>query len=158
MAKGANKRLKNGLTIKQQKFTDIVIKQISNGESPNLTEAAAQVYDVKERDSASAIGTQNFQNLTIREQIDTALERTGLTSSKVVDNLAKLANAVPEKYSDATILKANLAVADLLGWQLGNKMAGSFKKITRTVTFDEAKKSIVSLTESATEFITEAEA
>jgi len=58
MAKG------NKLTIKQRKW---IKKYIETG---NATEAAMQVYDCKDRESAGTIGSENLQKLAFSELMD----------------------------------------------------------------------------------------
>lgn len=49
----------------------------------NATEAAARVYDVSNRESASAIGGENLRKLTIVE----IMEKNGLTDEKITQTL-----------------------------------------------------------------------
>jgi hypothetical protein len=65
------------LTVKQRKWID---KYIELG---NATEAAMQVYDCKDRDSARAIGAENLSKLIIAE----LMEEKGLTDIKLINKL-----------------------------------------------------------------------
>ena len=60
---------KDDLTLKQRKWIKEYIK------TGNATEAAMRVYDCKDRESASAIGTQNLGKLSIPD----LMEDMGLT-------------------------------------------------------------------------------
>lgn len=64
-------------TIKEKKFLQEFIK------TGNATEAAARVYDVKNRKNARAMGTETLAKLDITE----IMEEKGLTDEKIVDTL-----------------------------------------------------------------------
>ena len=57
------------LTIKQRKFIDRVV------ETGNATESASQVYDVKNRNSANAIGAENLAKPSIKDEIEDRLRK-----------------------------------------------------------------------------------
>lgn len=61
------KKKQRQLTIKQRKFVDEVVK------SWNATEAASKVYKVKNRTTASAIGTENLWKPLIKASIEDRL-------------------------------------------------------------------------------------
>jgi len=67
--KPAKKKKGDNLTLKQRKWIKEYIK------TGNATEAAMRVYDCKDRESASAIGTQNLGKLSFPE----LMEEMGLT-------------------------------------------------------------------------------
>lgn len=69
------------LTIKQGKF---VQKLIDTG---NGTEAATQVYNVKNRNTAHTIASENLRKPTIQQAIRQALETEGLTLKSSIKNL-----------------------------------------------------------------------
>ena len=69
MAKGDN------LTLKQRRWIKEYI------ETGNATEAAARVYDVKDRESAGTIGTENLQKLAMSD----LMEEMGLTDVALIN-------------------------------------------------------------------------
>ena len=66
---------KEDLTLKQRKWIKEYIK------TGNATEAAMRVYDCKDRESASAIGTQNLGKLSIPD----LMEDMGLTDAALMN-------------------------------------------------------------------------
>jgi phage terminase small subunit len=112
---GRARKLKNGLTQKQTKFKNIILKQIADGETMNATEAAAIAYDVKDRKVAGSMGEENMKKPEIQRTIQEELEKHGATPSTIAGNLTKLANGTPEKYDASTILKANIEILKLQG-------------------------------------------
>lgn len=64
----------DGLTLKQRKWLQAYL------ETGNATEAAWQVYDCKDRDSASAIGSENLRKLSFSE----ILEAGGVTDAELI--------------------------------------------------------------------------
>ena len=107
--------LENGLTPKQQKFTNIVLKQIKETGETNLTKAALQSYDTTDYGTARMIGSENLTKPTIKQTIQEALESVGLTSHAIADNLKHFANARPEKISADVALKGNIELLKLIG-------------------------------------------
>lgn len=65
------------LTLKQRKWLDVYLQ------TGNATEAAMQVYDCKDRNSASVIGTENLAKLSYLD----FLEEAGLTDKLLLDKL-----------------------------------------------------------------------
>ena len=109
------KKMRNGLTPKQDAFTKVVLKQIADKGEANLTQAALQVYDTTSTKSASVIASNNLGIISIREQIEQALISKGLTLDVITGNIGNLANSKPEKVSGDTILKANIELMKLQG-------------------------------------------
>ena len=70
-------------TIKEKKFAKEYIK------TGNATEAAARVYDVKDRNSAKSIGGENLTKLDFADLMD----EKGLTDEKLVGKLSELLEA-----------------------------------------------------------------
>lgn len=161
MAKpGRSKTLSNGLTPKQDRFAKEIIKQIEAGENPNATAAAMTAYDVKDRSVANAIGSENLAKPSIQEELESALSVNGLSTESVMANLQRLANAVPEKHTDATILKTNLAILDLLGHGKSSKkgkITWTVKQKVQGLSYDEAKQRVTQMSSITTEFITDAD-
>lgn len=89
------------LTIKQKKWIKAYM------ETGNATEAAMQVYDCSDRNSARAIGGENLANLSI----DKVMEAQGLTDEFLIEKLNEglqatkviSANIVQIKSDDPTV-------------------------------------------------------
>lgn len=67
------------LTLKQRKWLDLYIK------TGNATEAAMQVYDCKDRETAATIGWENIRKLDFSE----LMEESGLTDQLLNTKLAE---------------------------------------------------------------------
>ena len=80
------------LTIKQRKFLDVYIQ------TGNASEAAMQSYDVKDRTSARAIGTENLAKLS--NVVRHIMEERGLTLPSMVDTVKEAQKAM--KWNDFT--------------------------------------------------------
>ena len=106
-----------GLTIKEAKF---VKKYIDIG---NATEAIAQTYNTKSRKSAGLMARIIKKKPHIQEAIRLSLQKKGLTSDTLADNIAYLANARPEKITADVILRANIEAL---------KLQGAYEKVNRT--------------------------
>lgn len=109
------------LTPKQAKFATIVLKQIKEDGSPNYSKAVMESYDVKNINSASSIAADNLQNITIREQVQKALSKQGLTLDKIVGNLDYFASAKPESVSADSAIRANVELLKLQDAYPGTK-------------------------------------
>ncbi len=59
-------------TPKQKKFARVYV------DTGNLTEAAAQAYDVKHRDSARTLGTQNLAKRSVKQLIESYAPKAAL--------------------------------------------------------------------------------
>jgi phage terminase small subunit len=70
------------MTTKQKVFAK---KYIQN--KFNATETAMQVYNVKNRVSAGAVGSKNLQNAKIQSEIQRLLDTAGLTKNKIFEHL-----------------------------------------------------------------------
>lgn len=156
---GGAKRMRNGLTQKQNKFKDIVLQQIRDGKQINATEAAAQTYDVKSRDVANAIGAENLANPSIKLTIEQELDKIGATSSQILWNLNKMANATPEKYDASTILKANIEIMKLRGMVKTDQTQNfslTFNQQVNNLTFKEIEEELAMMRATNEELVTEA--
>lgn len=71
---------KRKLTLKERKWLKIYLQ------TGNATEAAAQVYDVKDRNSANAIGSENLAKLSNLE-LDNLMDEMGLDDISLVQVL-----------------------------------------------------------------------
>ena len=77
MHKTLQSKTKNEPTLKQRKWLQVYIK------TGNATEAAMQVYDCKDRDSAATIGYENVQKL----DYPAFLEASGITDKLLTDKI-----------------------------------------------------------------------
>ena len=80
---GARINKSTNLTIKEAKF---VKKYIETG---NGTEAANQVYDVKDRRTAWGVAQQNMRRPRVREALDKAMREQKLTPAYIVQAMKK---------------------------------------------------------------------
>lgn len=143
MARGGQKKMKNGLTPKENAFTQKVLEQVKNGESPNLTEAAMQVYDTKDRASAGQIGHEKLKKLEIREQIEQAMESQGLSMDVVLREMKQIATSTPTKITGDTKLRSLIEITKLLGGYPDKKsmhLSLNLKGKIGSMGFEEAKK------------------
>lgn len=104
-------RLPDNLTHRERKFVRVLTK--GDGVSP--TEAALQVYNVKTRQSASAMATDIVHRPRVQDAIKKALKAQGLDLGQIASNLKSLANAKPDKMASETVLKANIEALKLMG-------------------------------------------
>jgi len=82
--KVADTTKKRKLTLKQAKFTKEYLKK------GNATEAAAKVYNVKNRNTANSIATENLAKPAIKEAIASAAEKLGISAEYVLGNFKKV--------------------------------------------------------------------
>lgn len=132
-------RLKNGLTPKQNNFTNEVLKQIKETGQPNLTQAALKTYDTTDYKTAQNISSENLSNPIINEVIHQAIDGQGLTLNENLKEVIGLAKAEVVKVSAETKLKANLELLRLRGADPGKKsyqfnmsVKGKIKDLTYT--------------------------
>lgn len=92
----------NWLTRKQKAFCDKVI------ETNNLTEAAAQVYNVKNRNTARGIGTENYSKPAIQHYLADKWDLAGSIIEKIMVN---------EKVNPSTRLDASKYIFDQVHWK-----------------------------------------
>ena len=104
-----------GLTPKQAKFTQEVIRQIQEEGQPNLTQAALKTYDTTDYKTASNIASENMDNPRIKKTLQEAFDLISLTPTVIAKNFKFVANSRPDKISADAMLKANIEVAKLMG-------------------------------------------
>lgn len=106
------------LTMKQRKWIQVYI------DTGNATEAAMQVYDVKDRDSANAIGSENLAKLSYTDFMEAAgitdklLQEKlmeGLSSDKVKTSLTEPDQVVPDYPTRHKYLETALKLKKRLG-------------------------------------------
>ncbi|RYF61361.1 MAG: hypothetical protein EOO27_02310 [Comamonadaceae bacterium] len=71
------------LTVKQKKFVKAYVANDGNGR-----EAVKKVYNVANDNVASAISSQNLTKLNVKEAIDAALEKHGITMDAAIKPIA----------------------------------------------------------------------
>lgn len=104
-----------GLTLKQTKFTNTVVKQIREEGKINLVRAAKQSLDTTTYNSSSAAASELLENPKIRQTIQEALNVEGLTSSVIAGGFKHLAAQKPEKVSADVVLRSLIEVSKLMG-------------------------------------------
>lgn len=137
------KKLRNGLTPKQDAFTKVVLKQIADTGTINCTQAALQIYN-----TAANIGSDNMDLPGVRERIEVALSLKGLSLSAITSNIGNLANAKPEKVSGEVVLKANVELLKLHGAYPDKKsfqVSYSFRDRIKNMSYQEAKAELEKL-------------
>lgn len=89
------------LTLKQRKWLKLYLQ------CGNATEAAMQVYDCKDRDSANAIGSENLAKLSYAEFLEEAGITDDLLQKKILEGLdanrtvsAKIIGKVADSQTD----------------------------------------------------------
>ena len=98
-------------TLKQKKFVTEYLK------TGNATESAARVYDVKNRDSANAIGSENLAKLSIQKAIQPAFDEADVNRAWVMRGTKELA----EQRKELNVaLGAYKFIAELLRLVNGN--------------------------------------
>jgi len=80
----SKKLVKNKLTFKQKRFAKEYI------ETGNATEAAARVYNVKNRNVANNIGAENLAKPSVRATIQSAAEKLGITPEYVLSGFKEI--------------------------------------------------------------------
>lgn len=74
---------KKGLTVKQKKFVKEYVKNDGNG-----TQAALNVYDTTDYNSANQIAVENLQKPTVKAAIEQALKKHEITMDAAVKPIA----------------------------------------------------------------------
>ena len=114
-------------TLKEKKFLKIY------AETGNATEAAAQVYDVKDRDSANALGSETLAKLSIVDILDKA----GVTDEKIAQTVldGMEANKPISAVAGKDASEASVDFIDVPDWtnrlkatELASKMKGHMKE------------------------------
>ena len=148
----------NGLTPKQNAFADRIIEQIATTGEPNATQAAMEVYDIKDRNTARAIGAENMTKPSIQEYLKNMLSSQGLTTEMSLAAIKELVEAKNYKMSGETKLKASIEVLKLLGVYPGSDKSPSHSQtnIFIGMGFDEARQKYEEINGTATSFISEA--
>lgn len=100
--KGKQVKPRSKLTFKQKAF---IKEYIATG---NATESANKTYDVKNRITAGAIGTENLQKPLIKQEIEAICNKAGLTRERIVQ-------AMNDNISDVRVQRLALELLGLVG-------------------------------------------
>ena len=131
------------LTPKQTKFVNTYLTNGQNG-----TKAALEHYDTNDYNTAHVIASENLQKPTIREVVEQALAKSGLTPDTITDNLKHAASQRPEKGSMDSMIKANVELLKLWGAYPGSKHTNlnlSLKGDINKMSYSEAKDTLKKL-------------
>lgn len=112
---GRTRKLRNGLTPKQNMFTKVVLKQIKETGQMNGTQAALESYDTTDPVTAASISHEVIRNPQVKLTIEEALEHAGLGLEAVVSELKPIATAQVEKISGDVKLRAIDSILKLHG-------------------------------------------
>ena len=88
-------------TYKQRMFSK---RFVENG--LNATQAALQVYNVKNTKVAQSIGTENLSKPVVQEEIKAILNSKGLSLEEISTPVSKILNTEPTKVTDQGVLRA----------------------------------------------------
>lgn len=120
------------LTIKQKKFVKAYVANDGNGQ-----EAAKRVYNVSSDAAAAVISSQNLNKVNVKEAIELALEKHGITMEKAIAPIAKALEATNTKWDyenkeeyevedHSTRLKASGMALKLLGAEKNESGGNTF--------------------------------
>lgn len=127
------------MTLKQKKFVKEYLK------TGNGTQAALQVYDTQDPHTAQAIASENLSKPVIKDQIDEALAKNGITPQLITDQIKGLAIKEVDKISGDVKLKANIELLKLMGAYPGSKHANlniNLKGNIKDLKFNEIKEEL----------------
>lgn len=155
-SKGPTQRLKNGLTPKENKLKNVLLRQIKETGQMNKTQAGLEVYDTKNKDVARTIVYETLQKPAVKDELEKALNSAGISVEKSIKNLANLADAQPVKHTDAVVYKSNMSILKLLGVDINKKASTikhTYKQKVEQIGFDSAKNVLTKTSVEATELI-----
>lgn len=141
------------LTPKQAKFIKAYTENGGNG-----TQASLQVYDTKDPRTAAMIASDNLTKPNIRDAIESAMTKAGLTPDKIAENLKNAAIAIPDKVDAHAMIKANVELLKLWGAYPGSKHTSlnlNIKGKMRDLSFQDAKLELDKLNSQLGEVIKE---
>lgn len=149
--------LGNGLTPKQTKFTQAVVRQIKENGKPNLTQAALQTYDTTDNGTARMIGSENLTNPNIKRTIQEALVAVGLTNDVIANELRSLASKQVSKVSADVKLRSLVELLKLTGQYPTQKHANislSLKANLTNMKYDDVSKELARIDSELKEVMT----
>jgi hypothetical protein len=154
--KGPRRKKKNGLTPKQDAFTQKLVEQIAATGETNGTQAAMEVYDVKDKQTAGQIAYENLKKPEIKKTLEQALSDNGGNLNQITKNITTIANSQAAKLSGDTILKANIEILKLTGHYPTNKTVKTTRTMRETIngiTFEQARTELTQVSSEADEFL-----
>ena len=109
------KLLSNGLTPKQTRVTQALLKQIRETGNVNYTKAGREVLNVNS-DNTAAVGVREIlRNPQVKQTIQEALEEAGLTPTLIAGEIRHLAAATVEKVTADVKLRSLVEILKLTG-------------------------------------------
>lgn len=136
---GREAKINNKLTRKQAVF----VNELVNGKSG--TQAAMAAYDVFNSKTASVIASQNLNKLSIREVLEEAMSKNGITPDLITSEIKSLATKQVDKISGDVKLKANIELLKLMGAYPGTKHANlnvNIKAGIKNLTMSQIKEEL----------------
>lgn len=159
-SKGNGIKLSNGLTPKQNKFKNEIVKQLRKNGNINGTQAALKVYDSTSSVVAESIARENLGKPLIRKALEDELAANNLSSNQLLKNLEKVANGTPEETDKIPLkhyINVNLSLLKLItDKKQGNQGHGNNYTFIN-LGFSEAKKELDKMNSQASEFLGEAD-
>jgi hypothetical protein len=160
-SQGGRKKLRNGLTPKENAFKNKIIKQIAETGEINGTQAALEVYDTKDPKVAGVIAVRKLEKDSIKEEIEDVLNRQGLDLESILGNVKGIAQAPMAKApTPEVVLKANLELLKLHGAYPDKNKGPSNLTINQKITnisYSEAKERLSRMSSEASDFIADAD-
>ncbi len=118
--------MKNRLTVKQKLFVNEYIK------TKNGTKAAMRVYDVKNKNTAKVIASQNLTKTNIRESIEKCLQAQGYNPRSSVQTLIEIQDMPSNKHSSSDRIRASELLLKLSG-----HLVEKSQTVSTNYTFDQ---------------------
>ncbi len=136
---------------KQARFVKAYLENGGNG-----TQAVLQSYDTTDLRTATSIGVENLAKPGIREVVEQAMAKNGLTPETLTDNIKHAALAKPDKVSADAMIKANVELLKLWGAYPGSKHTNlnlSVRGKIKDLTFQDAKRALEKLNSKLGEIV-----
>lgn len=125
------------LTYKQKLFAQEYVKHKGNG-----TQAALQVYDNQEPDSATVTASRLLSNVNVQETIEQIAQKQGITHSTILEEFKDLGTREVEKVSADTKLRSLVELAKMLRMYPSTKhtnISVSFKGKLKEMKYQDLK-------------------
>ena len=107
-----------------------------------------QAYDVKTRESARATASRVLSNSNVRQELEEAMKRRGLSVDVITERINKVASKEIEDPKGEVILKANVELLKILGAYPGSKhlhVGVNLNQEIQNLAFDEVQKQLESI-------------
>jgi len=143
------------ITFKEKEFAKAYVRNRGNG-----TQAALEVYDTKDPNTASQIATDNLDKTRVLETIEQIASTKGISSSSILDSFNELASTHPEKVTAEAKLKATIELAKILRLYPDKKSTHvrlDVKGKIKEMDYNQAKKEYESLSYNTKDFLNEAD-